>query len=60
LEGNEGRVRKKWKREMKIIKDIERRGFRGLVFLQNIKSSSFKGTKHLYLRRVLGGLEEFI
>jgi len=32
----------------------------GLIFLQNIKPSSFGGTKKLYWRRVLGGLGEFI
>jgi len=30
------------------------------LFLQNIKPSSFGGTKKLYWRRVLGGLEGFI
>jgi hypothetical protein len=31
-----------------------------LIFLQNIKPSSFGGTKKLYWRRVLGGLRGFI
>jgi len=42
------------------IEDIRRRGFVGLIFLQNIKFSSCWGTKKLYWRRVLGGLREFI
>jgi len=37
------------------IEDIGRRGFGGLIFLQNIKPSSFRGTTKLYWRRVLGG-----
>jgi len=32
----------------------------GLIFLQNIKPSSFGGTKKLYWRRVLGDLGGFI
>jgi len=42
------------------IEDIGRRGFGGLIFLQNIKPSSFGGTKKLYWRRVLEGLGGFI
>jgi len=42
------------------IEDIGRKGFRWLIFLQNIKPSSFGGTKKLYWMRVLGGLGGFI
>jgi len=42
------------------IEDIERRAFGGFIFLQNIKPSSFGGTKKLYWRRVLGGLGGFM
>jgi len=40
---------------VEYIEDIGRRGFRGLIFLQNIKPSSFGETKKLYWRRVFGG-----
>jgi len=40
---------------MEEIDDIGRRALGGLIFLQNIKLSSFGGTKELYWRRVLGG-----
>jgi len=42
------------------IENIWRRGFGGFIFLQNIKPSSFGGTKKLYWRRVLRGLRRFI
>jgi len=42
------------------IEEFGRRGFRGLIFCQNIKPSSFEGTRKLYLSRVLGGLGEFM
>jgi len=35
------------------IEDIRRKGFRGLIFLQNIKPSSF-GELKLYWRKTLG------
>jgi len=35
-------------------------GLWGLIFLQNIKPSSFVRTKKLHWRRVLGGLRGFI
>jgi len=42
---------------VEVIEDIGRKGFGWLIFLQNIKLSSFWGTKKLYWRRILG---EFI
>jgi len=46
---------------MEEIEEIERRGLLRVIFLQNIKPSSFGGTKKLYWRTVLGcqGLYEF-
>ena len=44
---------------MEEIEDIGRSGFEGLIFLQNIKPSSFEETKNLYWMRVLRGLYEF-
>jgi len=42
------------------IENVWRKGFGGLIFLQNIRPSSFGGTKKLYWTRVFGGLGEFI
>ena len=59
--GREGRVwkrkkkKKKGRSRWKKQKTYGRKGFGGLIFLQNIKPSSFGGTKKLYWRRVLGG-----
>jgi len=42
------------------IEDVGRGALGGLIFVQNIKPSSFGETKKLYWRRILGGLKEFI
>jgi len=42
------------------IENIGRRGFRGFIFLQNMKPSSLGRTKKLYWRKVFGGLGGFI
>jgi len=52
-----GRFEKKGMSKWKKMRKMGGENFGGLTFLDNIKPSSFEGTKKLYWRRVLGGLE---